>query len=210
MSLIQRRSPVNQEERRRLILEAATDFFFDNGLQNSSINELAAHLNVAKTIIYRVFPSRYALEEAIFSPIVEMVERNRRRPFRGVGSHIFPLLETMRTRRRAALLILRDCRTSPDHVHWFETIHAAFVQGLLIVFEPSPDAPPGGDERAKKAAHTMANFYVDTLSGWLEDQDGLTDAERARWFGDVVIAWRESARAAYHLGEMEFVFRSED
>ena len=201
------RRPVDSDRRRRLVLEAAVEYYFDVGLQNGTINGFASSVGLAKPVLYRVFPSKQALETAIFEPIIDLVHKNRHRPFTGAGSHVFPLLDLMRTKRKAALLTLRDCRTSVEHQHWFKAVHSAFAEALLIVFEPAPDAAPGGEDRARRASETMANFYVETLAGWLENRDGLNDEQRRIWFTQVVTVWREAARTAYGLGELEFSYK---
>ncbi len=170
------------------------------------MNELSARLGLAKPIIYRLFGSRSGLESAIFEPVIRMVESSQTTPFTGAGSHMFKILEMARENRKATLLVLRDCRTSPAHVHWFNTLLDAFTANLLVAYRPAADAPSGGEERGAVAARAMARFYADSLAEWLEDRDGLTDEGRAQLFKDVITAWWTAARSVHQLGMIDRIF----
>ncbi len=200
------RSSAARSARRDFILAGATDYFFECGLLSSNMNELAARLDLGKPSIYRIFGSRSGLETAIFEPVIQMVESSQTMPYTGAGSHMFQILEMARKNRKAALLVLRDCRTSPAHVHWFDRLTDTFTANLLVAYRPAPDAPPGGKARGAVAARSMARFYADCLAEWLEDRDGLTDEARAQLFKDVVTAWWTTARSVHQLGTIDRIF----
>ena len=200
MSIVKkRRNAVDQNERRERIAKLAARMFRERGLQNVSMNDIAQASDLAKPVLYRAFESREALEAAIFEPIIKLFERAPDYPFEGAGSQTFALFKLLQKQQDAALLILRDCRTSPQHAHWYETFRDNVTERVRLAFKPEPKAPRGANQRADTAARWMTSLYLETLAGWLEDIDGLNDDQRRAWFRDVVDAWWTAARREYRL-----------
>ena len=194
-----RRNAVDQDERRARVAVLAARMFRERGLQNVSMNDIAKAADLAKPVLYRAFESREALETAIFEPIIKLFDRAPTAPYTGAGSQTFLLFKLLQKQQDAALLILRDCRTSPQHAHWFETFSDNITERVRLAFKPEPKSPRGAQKRADTAAKWMTSLYLETLAGWLEDTDGLNDDQRQAWFRDVVDAWWTAARREYRL-----------
>jgi AcrR family transcriptional regulator len=198
-----KRPPVDLEQRRARYLAAATDLLLDKGLQAASMNDLAGNLGVPKMLIYRAFADKQALVAAVLDPVIDTIDDLRDAPWTGYGSRILLLFEKLMANHKAALLVLRDCRSSAEHQKWFERARQLISDQLLLFFTPAPQSPKGAKSRARCAADMMATFYIDTLVTWLEDRDGLTNDARIAWFSSVIRVWRAAARQAFKLGPVE-------
>ena len=199
-----RRNAVDLDARRSRIVEVAADLFREKGLRNISMNDIANATDLAKPVLYRAFSSREALEIAIFEPVIQLIRTARNKESSRPGAHVFTLYEQLKPHQSAALLVLRDCRVSPAHAHWFKRSRQIVAERLWEAFRPTLDAPKGGGKRGRLAALWMSSFYVETLAGWLQNEDGLTDQQRVEWITDVVRAWWTAARREYQLGEVDF------
>lgn len=201
-----RRNAVDLSARRQRVVDTAARLFQDRGLQNVSMSDIAHASDLAKPVLYRVFVSRKELESAIFQPVIDLVKNTRSADYYGAGSHAFAIYQSLLDCRPAALLVLRDCRVSSAHAHWFNLLDKHVADRLLLLYRPTEDAPEGAEDRSHKAARWMSSLYVETLTGWLEEKDGLSDERRRAWFSQVVQAWWSASRREFNLGTAESPF----
>ena len=65
---------VKRGERRKLIIEMATELFSKNGFSTST-RDIAAALGVTQALLYKYFDSKEALIEAVFKELYGSAER---------------------------------------------------------------------------------------------------------------------------------------
>ncbi|MDI1365777.1 MAG: TetR/AcrR family transcriptional regulator, partial [bacterium] len=117
----------------------------------------------------------------------------------GYGSGIAALIEMGRTRPAVILLLLREARGGPETAPW-ATACDALLAGLAEPFvAPPSDASDALKAACAHAARTFLPFITQTWISGVEQNDGMTDAARIKWFGNMVRAWRTATRDALGL-----------
>ena len=196
-SPVRRKPRVDHDARRAAYVSVAARVLLEKGLHTATMRDIAEAAGAAKVLLYRLFPSREALVEAVFQRVETAIEDAFAQPWEGYGSRVRHVLATARAEPAPFLLVLKNARGSG--LDWEPRLRLALARTSLPLFKPSPDAAPGGEERAVRASGAMFGLFVDSMITWLEDRDGLTDEERIRWWGRIVKAWREAAREAFRL-----------
>ncbi|OYX69772.1 MAG: TetR family transcriptional regulator [Caulobacter sp. 32-67-35] len=162
---------VDRDARAQAVLDAAVMVFAEKGLNAATMQDIADRVCMAKILIYRLYPSRQALIDALFSDILTAIETIAAEPWGGYGSGMAALIELGRARPALFLLLLREARGGPETLPW-ATACDALLSGLTEPFVAAPG---------------------------IERNDGMTDAARIKWFGDMVRAWRMATREALGL-----------
>jgi AcrR family transcriptional regulator len=191
---------VDKAARGRAVLEAAVEVFAEKGLQVATMQDVADRMGVAKILIYRLYPSRQSLIDALFGEMLARIEADAGRPWGGYGSSIARLVEMSRAANpKLALLLLRDVRGAPEAAAWREALEVL----LTKLIEPFVAPPEGASEiqqaTCQHAARTFMPFVIEAWAAGVEETDGMDDATRTRWFGEIVRAWREATYAAAGL-----------
>jgi AcrR family transcriptional regulator len=191
---------VDKAARGQAVLEAAVEVFAEKGLQVATMQNVADRLGVAKILIYRLYPSRQRLIDALFGEMLARIEADAGRPWGGYGSSIARLVEMSRAANpKLALLLLRDARGAPEAAAWCAALEAL----LTKLIEPFVAPPEGASETqqatCQHAARTFMPFVIEAWAAGVEETDGMDDATRTRWFGEIVRAWREATYAAAGL-----------
>lgn len=193
---------VDKAARGLAVLEAAVEVFAEKGLQAATMQDVADRMGVAKILIYRLYPSRQALIDALFADMLARVEAEAERPWGGYGSSIARLVTMSRVNPKLALLLLRDARAAPEAVAW----RTALEDLLTRLIEPFVAAPPDASDMARAtcrhAARTFMPFVIEAWAAGIEESDGMDDVTRTRWFGKIVRAWREATYAAAGLSPL--------
>lgn len=196
-SPVRRKPRVDHDARRAAYVSVAARVLLEKGLHTATMRDIAEAAGAAKVLLYRLFPSREALVEAVFQRVETAIEDAFAQPWEGYGSMVRHVLATARAEPAPFLLVLKNARGSG--LDWEPRLRLALARTSLPLFKPGPNAAPGGEERAVRASGAMFGLFVDSMITWLEDRDGLTDEERIRWWGRIVKAWREAAREAFRL-----------
>lgn len=196
-SPVRRKPRVDHDARRAAYVSVAARVLLEKGLHTATMRDIAEAAGAAKVLLYRLFPSREALVEALFQRVETAIEDAFAQPWEGYGSMVRHVLATARAEPAPFLLVLKNARGSG--LDWEPRLRLALARTSLPLFKPGPNAAPGGEERAVRASGAMFGLFVDSMITWLEDRDGLTDEERIRWWGRIVKAWREAAREAFRL-----------
>lgn len=190
---------VDRDARAQAVLDAAVMVFTEKGLHAATMQDIADHVCMAKILIYRLYPSRQALIDALFSDILTEIETIAAEPWGGYGSGMAALIELGRARSALFLLLLREARGGPETMPW-ATACDALLSGLT---EPFVAPPPAASDDLKAAcahaARTFLPFVIQTWIAGIESNDGMTDAARIKWFGEMVRAWRTATREALGL-----------
>ena len=193
---------VDKAARSQAVLDAAVEAFAEKGLQVATMQDVADRMGVAKILIYRLYPSRQALIDALFADMLARVEAEAGRPWGGYGSSIARLVTMSRVNPKLALLLLRDARAAPEAVAW----RTALEDLLTRLIEPFVAAPPDASDMAhatcRHAARTFMPFVIEAWAAGIEESDGMDDVTRTRWFGEIVRAWREATYAAAGLSPL--------
>lgn len=188
---------VDHAARRDEYVRVAARVLLEKGLHTATMRDIADAAGAAKVLFYRLFPSREALIEAVFNKVAGAIEAAYAAPWEGYGSMVARVLETARREPAPFLLVFRNCRASqPD---WEARLRPLLARTSLPLFKPGPNAPPGAEDRAQKAAGALFGLFLDSMVRWLEDSDGLTDEERIRWWARIVRENRAAGREAYRL-----------
>jgi len=190
---------VDRDARRQAVLDAASIVFAQRGLQTATMQDVAAAAGMAKVLIYRLYPSRSALNDRRFGQVPGGVRGAASKPWGGYGSSLAALVEMARARPTPFLLLLRDARAAPEAAPWGEAFEALLADLVHPFIAPPSDAPPAVQDACRHAARAFVPFLITAWVGGIESQDGMSDAVRARWFGAVFRAWRTATRDALGL-----------
>lgn len=193
-----RRKPrVDRPARREAYVGIAARVMLEKGLHGATMRDIAEAAGAAKVLVYRLFPSREALVEAVFHRVETAIEEAYDQPWEGYGSMVGRVLETARRDPAPFLVVLKNCRANqPD---WEARLRRLLAKTSMPLFEPGPNAPPGAPARAQRAVGMLFGLFVDSMITWLEDRDGLTDEARIRWWGRIVRENRAAGREAFQL-----------
>ncbi len=191
---------VDKAARGQAVLDAAVEVFAEKGLQVATMQDVADRLGVAKILIYRLYPSRQSLIDGLFGELLARIEASADQPWGGYGSSIARLVQMSRaTHPKLALLLLRDARGAPEAAAWREALEALLTQLIEPFVAPPQDASETARTTCRHAARTFMPFVIEAWAAGVEETDGMDDATRTRWFGEIVKAWREATYAAAGL-----------
>ncbi len=190
---------VDKAARGLAVLEAAVEVFAEKGLQIATMQDVADRMGVAKILIYRLYPSRQSLIDALFEDMLARIEAEAGRPWGGYGSSIARLVTMSRANPKLALLLLRDARGAPEAIAWREALEALLTQLIEPFVAPPSDASEAARATCRHAARTFMPFVIEAWAAGIEGSDGMDDETRTRWFGEIVRAWREATYTAAGL-----------
>jgi len=190
---------VDKAARGLAVLDAAVEVFSEKGLQVATMQDVADRMGVAKILIYRLYPSRQSLIDALFGEMLTRIEADAGRPWGGYGSSIARLVEMSRANPKLALLLLRDARGAPEAAVWRAALEALLTKLIEPFVAPTPEASDAARATCRHAARTFMPFVIEAWAAGVEETDGMDDAARTRWFGEIVRAWREATYAAAGL-----------
>jgi TetR/AcrR family fatty acid metabolism transcriptional regulator len=178
-----------QEDKRRLILDAAIRVFARKGYHTCRVGDIAEEAGVAHGLLYHYFRSKEELLETIF-----------RETWRDVLDAVRSVEETDETARERlagiAKILLRSWRRDPDLVRVLvrevtrsshlqqriDEIDAAFSELELIIAAGQEEGEFRADLDPRMAAYVFYGALEEILTGWvmgqLEDgDDQITRAE---------------------------------
>lgn len=191
---------VDKAARGLAVLDAAVEVFAEKGLQVATMQDVADRMGVAKILIYRLYPSRQSLIDALFGEMLATIEADAGRPWGGYGSSIARLITMSRAANpKLALLLLRDARSAPEASAWRAALEDLLTRLIEPFVAPPEDASEAQRATCRHAARTFMPFVVEAWAAGVEETDGMDDATRTRWFGEIVRAWREATYAAVGL-----------
>lgn len=184
---------LTRPERREAILKAAAVAFAHNGFAGTGMDDVAAQAGITKLIVYRHFPSKEALYEAVLERVStrlaeEFVSHLRRTPPPGVG--VRAMLAVAREDPDGFVLLWRHATREPEFAEFAERIRRQAVQ----VAEAVPGIAGLTDRRRRRwAASLLVSCLVDAVLHWLEEGAPDRDDELielvARSFPAMVAAW---------------------
>jgi len=178
-------------ERRDQLLDVSADVFSKKGLHQTTMDDVAEKLGVAKVVLYRYFGSRGGLVHAILERMVNRILKEDNKEFTWWGEAIHRNVLVARENAPSMLLLLRQSAHDPEYGSHFQEYHERLVRRTtkrLIEIWEEPRYMPVDAEFCSK---TILMFIYDALARWLETGDPARDRDFAIWVTDSITAWSE-------------------
>ena len=194
---------VDVAARRLEYIRVASRVFLDKGLGVATMQDIADAAGAPKVLIYRIFPSKQALLDAICEFVVGRIEEAYKAPIYVYGARAREIAHAAQECPEVFLLVFRYGQTGIEQPDWAAALREIIGDYTLSRwFMPGPDAPPGAEERARYASRLNVGPFLETLVRWIEAEDGLDDEARLRWWGRIQREFHMASREAFRLGTM--------
>jgi AcrR family transcriptional regulator len=180
----------NQEDKRRLILEAAVHVFARKGYHEARVGDIAEEAGVAHGLLYHYFPSKESLLETIFRETwrdvvdtvrsVEETETSARAQIAGITKI---LLRAWRRDPDLVCVLVRDVTRSSHLQDRIDEIGAAFAGLERVIVRGQEQGEFRSDLDARMVSYVFYGALEEILTGWvmgqLEDgDDAIARAEK--------------------------------
>jgi AcrR family transcriptional regulator len=166
---------LDRPTRRAAILRAAAVAFARRGFADTSMDDVAGEAGVTRLIVYRHFPSKEALYEAVLQDVRErLATAGTARVGRGENTAVRALLAVGRDDPAGVTLLLRHAVREPQFAAYADEFREEII-GYAVRLMRSARAP--ARVRTRWAAETLVSFVFDALLHWLEDGDAARDGE---------------------------------
>ena len=164
---------IAQEDRRKLILDAAIRVFAEHGYHGSRVGDIAAEAGVAHGLLYHYFSSKDEVLETVFREnIGQLLER-----FRAVEAAAEPaaeklegiakiLLRTWRNDPDLVTVMVRDVARSPQLQAQVDEVRQAFAIVQRVIEEGQRDGSFRPDLDAQLASWIVYGGLEEVLTGW--------------------------------------------
>jgi AcrR family transcriptional regulator len=175
-----RRTRLTAEQRRVLILNAATDVFTEVGYRAAKVSDVAARVGVTEPVIFQNFGSKAALYGAVLDRVTSQIRADLQ-DLAGQHGSVPDLL--------AHVLSPRPARRRHD---------PAQHRGVLFADAATLAADPASGEPARQVARTLASHLADLLRQGQADGTirGDVDPGTAAWLLLSVLSSRPFRTAA--------------
>ena len=179
----------NQEDKRRLILEAAVHVFARKGYHAARVGDIAEEAGVAHGLLYHYFPSKESLLETIFRETwrdvldtvrsVEQTEENARAQIAGITKI---LLRAWRRDPDLVRVLVRDVTRSSHLQDRIDEIGAAFAGLERVIARGQQQGEFRADLDARMVSYVFYGALEEILTGWVlgqleDDDDAIARAE---------------------------------
>ena len=177
-----------QEEKRKLILDAAVRVFARSGYHGARVGDIATEAGVAHGLLYHYFSSKEEVLETIFREnFGELLVR-----FRAVETSDEPaaaklegiakiLLRTWRNDPALVTVMVREVARSPQLQAQVDEVREAFAVVQRVIEEGQADGTFRRDVDAQLASWIVYGGLEEVLTGWVLGQlpDGDDEVARA-------------------------------
>lgn len=202
---------VNVPERRAEYLRIASRVFLEKGLGAATMQDVADAAGAPKVLIYRIFPSKQALLDAILSHVIDAINTVYAEPNWVYGGRAQDIARAAGQCPEPFLLVFRYSQAGVEPRDWAEAVTKTLSSYTLTRwFAPGPDAPAGAAERAEYASRLNVGPLLETLIRWIENRDGLSESARLRWWGRIAREYHLASREAFQLGTVPQIYRDPD
>jgi len=167
----------HQEDKRRLILEAAVHVFAHKGYHAARVGDIAEEAGVAHGLLYHYFPSKEALLETIFRDTwrdvldavrsVEVTEESARAQLAGIAKI---LLRSWRRDPDLVRVLVREVTRSSHLQERIDEIDAAFAGLERIVARGQAQGEFRADLDARMVSYVFYGALEEILTGWVLGQ----------------------------------------
>jgi AcrR family transcriptional regulator len=189
---------IAQEEKRRLILDAAVRVFARDGFHTSRVGDIAEEAGVAHGLLYHYFASKDEVLRTVFSEnwgallerfeAVEASDEPADEKLRGI---VKILLRTWRNDPALVTVMVREVGRSPQLATQVEDIGRAFAVIQRVVEQGQADGAFRPEIDARLASWVIYGGLEEILTGWVMGglPDGDEEVARAeRTIADLVFA----------------------
>lgn len=199
---------VNVPERREAFLLTACRVFLERGVASATMQDMADAAGVPKILIYRIFPSKQALLDAIRDKVIQRIHEVWAQPTFEYGARLRGMALAARVQPEPFLLVFRYSRGGVEGLDWRRAVEDAIsAYTRARWFQVGPDAPPGAEARAEYASRLNVGQFIEMLIRWIEDNDGLDDDTRYLWCAQIQRQFHLATRVAFQLGTVELQYR---
>ena len=179
---------IAQEEKRKLILDAAVRVFARSGYHGARVGDIATEAGVAHGLLYHYFSSKEQVLETVFREnFGELLDR-----FRTVESADEPapaklegiakiLLRTWRNNPALVRVMVREVARSPQLQAQVDEVREAFAIVQRVIEQGQADGTFRRDVDAQLASWIVYGGLEEVLTGWVLGQlpDGDDEVARA-------------------------------
>jgi TetR/AcrR family fatty acid metabolism transcriptional regulator len=175
---------IGQEDKRRLILDAAVRVFACKGYHTSRVGDIAEEAGVAHGLLYHYFRSKEALLETIFRETwrdvldavraVEETDESARDRLAGIAKI---LLRAWRRDPDLVRVLVREVTRSSHLQERIDEIGAAFAGLERIIARGQQEGEFRSDLDARMASYLFYGALEEILTGWVLGQ--LEDGDEA-------------------------------
>ncbi len=176
---------VHRKNRREKLLRAAAAAFLENGLKQSTMDQVARSVGVSKIVFYRYFGSKDKLIHAILESIVgRLLEADRQQV--GWWTDLVPLtLKIARENKDALTLLIRHAAHDPKYGSHFQRLRDVLVERSLsrqhAIFSESLNDQDAMLVSPIFLAETTVAFFLESYVRWLETGTPEEDAQFIDW-----------------------------
>lgn len=167
----------HRSQRREALLRVAADALLENGLHQTTMDQIAAGAGVSKVVLYRYFGSRDKLVHAVLDDIVEEILRADQEPAEWWTERVRRTLALSRNNVSAIKLLVRHAAHDPEYGRHFERLTAALVE--RVEERQQEILGDAGQLPTDKPllAEAITAFLLDAYVRWMDEGD--PDAEEA-------------------------------
>ncbi|HMC42045.1 MAG TPA: helix-turn-helix domain-containing protein [Acidimicrobiales bacterium] len=170
---------LSREERRNTILDAATVVFGSKGFEATRMEDVARAARIAKGLVYKHFPSK----DALFEALVDRQGRAYAAELRGVLQSADAAANPVEATRRGLALWLRQVSGDPATFQLADPgSHSAYDQlrerMRAVIAEAIHAAAPGVDPQAELLVAAAVQGAAEAVAtAWAKSSSGVSEAE---------------------------------
>jgi len=165
---------------RRRIVDAAIRLYREIGYKKTTVADIARGASMSPTNVYRFFPSRRAIEEAVVVDLFEEVTAAAARAARGEGSPLqcleaaFRAISELHEERRTRDSKLNELMAAAVRENWSVTVsHADRIRGLI---RPVIAAGQARGELRQGSPITLATCLLEAMNAYLSPSRAIANA----------------------------------
>lgn len=184
-----------RKARRDGFLDNAAIVFSQQGIRDTTMDQVAEHLSLSKVVLYRYFASKEDLIHSILERIADKMlalDENADQDTRIQGA---ATLRLARENRAPYILIVRDARNDPIFGAHYEKVHEAVSRRLKSYLLNEGLDPL----MSLMCAEAYTDSCINGALNWLLNADPDRDAEYGEWLATGVIgmcaAWRAKGKS---------------
>jgi len=175
---------IAQEEKRKLILDAAVRVFARSGYHGSRVGDIAEEAGVAHGLLYHYFSSKEQVLQTIFREnwgellerfrAVEAADESAGEKLQGIAKI---LLRTWRNDPDLVTVMVREVARSPQLQAQVDEVREAFTIVQRVIEQGQADGTFRRDVDARLASWVVYGGLEEVLTGWVLGQ--LPDGDEA-------------------------------
>lgn len=178
--------------RREAILRAATDVFFEIGLREATMEDVARRLRTSKVAIYRYFDTKDALTAAVLQRVADRFIAVEHGPWEGLRPALRQSLRLAREDAPAYLLLFRASTSDAALSRYVGDLRAVVYEATRrrLALLGARDEEHLALFEAK--THGLIDFLFAAVAYWVERGDSRQDEAWLAWAtnsGAAIVGW---------------------